>query len=237
MNTIKFATANDLVTEQHNSEIVNMNEHVINGEAYKFYSPCNLNLFVTNTCNNRCSFCINKEKENIDDETYFKNLEEGLEKLKDINLEVTLTGGEPTLFPKKLVETIEILKKFGIHQRTFSTTGYGLLSRYNGKTLLEYLIEADYIHNLNVSRMSIDDSENKTIFNSRKDFTNISNDDLKTIAYISEVNGVQLRTSTNLIPGYVDSLDKILEFVDFQRENRIKSCLFRELEGCELIPL
>ena len=158
----------------------------------------------------------------------------GLEKLSGEKLEATITGGEPTLLPRCLVETVRILVKHGVHERTVSTTGIGLLEKYEGKTVFQHLIENGYTHNISISRMAEDEWENDRImmgdkYSSRQ--RNIGNDDLRRLATIAKANGVQLRTSTNLLSGFVDTYKKMLHFADFQYKNGIESCLFRELEG------
>ena len=229
MNTIKFAPYNDFITEQHNVEIAGFENHQINGKDYKFYNPCNLNVFIHNKCQNDCDFCINKKNDRTDVpyNDYMEYLELALIVLQKVHLEATITGGEPTLDPHRMIETIRLLKKYGISERTVSTTGIGLLSKYEDKSVLQHLIENDYVHNISVSRMSMNDDENNKILCGK----NIDNNTLKDIAWFSKVNGVQLRTSTNVLKGYVDNLDKILEFVDFQYSNGIYSCLFREVIG------
>jgi hypothetical protein len=168
------------------------------------------------------------------DTTYYEDLEKGLEKLSGVKLEATITGGEPTLLPRRLVETVRILAKHGVHERTVSTTGIGLLEKYEGKTVFQHLIENGYTHNISISRMAEDEWENDRIMMGEKYSSrqrNIGNDELRRLATIAKANGVQLRTSTNLLAGHVDSFKKMLQFVDFQYGNGIESCLFRELEG------
>ncbi len=237
MNTIKFAPYNDFVTEQHDVEHASVDTVKVGETEYKFYNPCNLNVFITNTCQNACDFCINKgqtDQFRMSDTTYYEDLEKGLEKLSGVKLEATITGGEPTLLPRRLVETVRILVKYGVHERTVSTTGIGLLEKYEGKTVFQHLIENGYTHNISISRMVEDEWENDRImmgerYSSRQ--RNIGNDDLRRLATIAKANGVQLRTSTNLLARHVDSFKKMLHFVDFQYKNGIESCLFRELEG------
>lgn len=237
MNTIKFAPYDDFVTEQHDVEHASVDTVKVGETEYRFYNPCNLNVFITNTCQNVCDFCINKEQTDqfrMGDTTYYEVLEKGLEKLSGVKLEATITGGEPTLLPRRLVETVRILVKHGVHERTVSTTGIGLLEKYEGKTVFQHLIENGYTHNISISRMAEDEWENDRImmgdkYSSRQ--RNIGNDDLRRLATIAKANGVQLRTSTNLLSGFVDTYKKMLHFVDFQYKNGIESCLFRELEG------
>ena len=237
MNTIKFAPYDDFVTEQHDVEHASVDTVKVGETEYRFYNPCNLNVFITNTCQNACDFCINKgqtDQFRMGDTTYYEDLEKGLEKLSGVKLEATITGGEPTLLPRRLAETVRILVKHGVHERTVSTTGIGLLEKYEGKTVFQHLIENGYTHNISISRMAEDEWENDRImmgdkYSSRQ--RNIGNDDLRRLATIAKANGVQLRTSTNLLSGFVDTYKKMLHFVDFQYKNGIESCLFRELEG------
>lgn len=237
MNTIKFAPYDDFVTEQHDVEHASVDTVKVGETEYRFYNPCNLSVFITNTCQNACDFCINKgqtDQFRMGDTTYYEDLEKGLEKLSGVKLEATITGGEPTLLPRRLVETVRILVKHGVHERTVSTTGIGLLEKYEGKTVFQHLIENGYTHNISISRMAEDEWENDRImmgdkYSSRQ--CNIGNDDLRRLATIAKANGVQLRTSTNLLSGFVDAYKKMLHFVDFQYKNGIESCLFRELEG------
>ena len=237
MNTIKFAPYDDFVTEQHDVEHASVDTVKVGETEYRFYNPCNLNVFITNTCQNACDFCINKgqtDQFRMGDTTYYEDLEKGLEKLSGVKLEATITGGEPTLLPRRLVETVRILVKHGVHERTVSTTGIGLLEKYEGKAVFQHLIEHGYTHNISISRMAEDEWENDRImmgdkYSSRQ--RNIGNDDLRRLATIAKANGVQLRTSTNLLSGFVDTYKKMLHFADFQYKNGIESCLFRELEG------
>lgn len=237
MNTIKFAPYDDFVTEQHDVEHASVDTVKVGETEYRFYNPCNLNVFITNTCQNACDFCINKgqtDQFRMSDSTYYEDLEKGLEKLSGVKLEATITGGEPTLLPRRMVETVRILVKHGVHERTVSTTGIGLLEKYEGKTVFQHLIENGYTHNISISRMAEDEWQNDRImmgdkYSSRQ--RNIGNDDLRRLATIAKANGVQLRTSTNFLSGSVDTYHKMLHFVDYQYKNGIESCLFRELEG------
>ena len=235
MNTIKFAPYNDFVTEQHDVENASAYEANVFGFNGKFYNPCNLNVFIQNKCQNDCEFCINKrnDRTDIDNELYFKNLEAILEGMKAVHLEATITGGEPTLNPARMVETIRMLRKFGVKERTVSTTGIGLMNLYENKPVLQHLIDNDYVHNISISRMDITDTENANVLKGK----NITNEELARIAFYAKVNGVQLRTSTNIIENHIDSLEKILNFVDFQYTNNIDSCLFREVIAKDFISI
>lgn len=230
MNTIKFAPYNDFITEQHNIETAQVKEHVISGNSYKFYSPCNFNIFVTNACPNSCYFCINKNASEIcSDEDYFNGLKKSLDTLKDVDIEFTITGGEPTLNPARFVKTLQLLKEYGIKERTISTTGLNLLTLYEGKPLIQYLVENGFIHNISISRMSFNETKNNEIFGAK----NISNEDLSKLAYFAKMNEAELRVSTNLMDSSIRDFRDIINFVDENYSIGIDTVLFRQLVGVD----
>lgn len=228
MNTIKFAPYNEFITEQHNIEVASIKEVAVGDKTYKFYSPCNLNIFVSTVCQNNCSFCINREhKELCSDEEHYSGLERALSKLSNVECEFILTGGEPTLNSKRFVKTCEILKKFGIKERTISTTGIGLLHIYNGKPVLAHLREMDFIHNISISRMAFDEELNNSILKGN----NIKNSDLEKLAFFSEVNGIEMRVSTNFLKESVHDYNSMMKFLQDMKNIGVNTVLFRELVG------
>ena len=237
MNTIKFAPYNDFVTEQHDVETATVDKATVFGFNSKFYNPCNFNIFIHNKCQNDCDFCINKQNDrtDINDDLYFTNLENALKEMHGkVHLEATITGGEPTLNPMRMVETIRLLKEYGVNERTVSTTGIGLMREYEGKPIFQHLIENDYIHNISISRMGYSSYENDEVLKGH----NITDKELSNIGWFAKVNSIQLRTSTNIIKNHIDSLSKILKFVDVQHTyNNIESCLFREIIGKNSISI
>lgn len=233
MNTIKFSKIENITTEQHNLEILDIREESIFGRTLKIYHPCNLNIFITNVCHNNCDFCINRDYSNTDilDKDYFNSLEKVLRELKGKGFEITITGGEPTLLKKRFVETLRLCKEYGFPCRTVSTTGLLLTEKYEGKSLCRHLIENDFIHNINISRMAISDFENEKIFNCKNNTRNISNKDISKLATYFKLNDAEMRISCNLLEGFIDSFPKMLEFVDFYRNLDVETVMFRELEG------
>lgn len=228
MNTIKFAPYNEFITEQHNLEVAQVKEATIGDKTYKFYSPCNLNVFVSNICQNNCDFCINKgHKELCSDEEHYSGLERALSALSNVDCEFTLTGGEPTLNPERFVKTCEILKKFGIKERTISTTGIGLLNMYNGKPVLAHLREMDFIHNISISRMAFNEELNDRLLKGK----NIKNKDLEKLAFFSKMNGIEMRVSTNFLKESVHDYNSMIKFLYNMKNAGISTVLFRELVG------
>lgn len=229
MRTIKFQNINDFARERHDHSKVEVINAKIFGQEIHMYSPCNLNIFICNHCSNKCEFCINKTYNDVSDDIYYNNLHTVLEEIKQYPIEITITGGEPTLNIPRLVKTMEILNSYGFPCRTFSTTGRHLLAIYKDKYILQHMKDNGFIHNINISRMSISDKENYEIFKNNK---NITEEMLRAIAMFCNMNDMDMRVSCNLIPGKVDSIQKMINYVKYYKDNlNIKYSIFRELVG------
>lgn len=239
MNTIKFSKKENKTTEQHNLQIANIVDSDIFGSHLKMYTPCNLNVFVTESCQNKCFFCINdKTNKNINirslsDEEYIIGLKKLFNELNCENFEITITGGEPTLDIHRFVKTIQICHEYSLRCRTVSTTGLNLMSLYNGKPLCQHMIENNFVHNINISRMHYDESRNNEIFDGR----NLTNKDIERLALFFKLNNAEMRVSCNLIKGYIDNPDDILKFIDHYMDLGVETVMFRELEMCENVRL
>lgn len=228
MNTLKFANKYLKTTEQHNLNTGIVYEDDLFGTKINMYHPINLNIFITNMCPYSCPFCINKDYSNkdISDELYYKCIRQTLTELKDKNVEITITGGEPTIKPERLVKTIRLCKELGFNCRTVSTTASNIFTLYEDKPLIQHLVENNFIHNINVSRMSI--NNNDIMLNKVIDEYNLQ----KLITFCN-VNNAEMRISCNLINGLVDSMDKIFKYVDHFSNLGVNSILFRELVNYE----
>ena len=233
MNTIKFSKLENITTEQHNLEVHSNKEIVLFGNKLNLYTPCNLNIFITNKCHSNCFFCINKDFSNsdINDDFYYFSLKETLSTLNPKYTEITITGGEPTINMTRFINTLTMCNEMGFKFRTISTTGLNLLKKYNQKELCQHMIEQNAIHNINISRMSV--SNNDEIFKSK----NITNKDISKLANFFYMHDAEMRISCNLILGYVDSFEKMLDFVSYYEKLDVQTIMFRELVSCNNIKL
>lgn len=229
MNTIKFNKIDNPTTEQHDFRLEQIQGATIFGHSFQMAVPCNLNIFITNACPNRCDFCINKDYigSDIADDDYTMSLLDVVREVHDLPIEITLTGGEPTLNKKRFVDTMYLCNLVGLPCRTVSTVGTNLMEDYNGLPLYQWMIMYGFTHNINISRMAVNDDENYCIFHNE----NITNENIATLAEIFNLNDAEMRVSCNLIPGHVDSAKKMLDFVDFYRSIGVETIMFRELEG------
>ena len=239
MNTLKFTKANLLATEMSNLELQESSKEIIFGKEINIYHPCNLNIFITSDCQNKCYFCINEQnnskvpiyhQSNLE---YIQSLEFLLKELKNKHFEITITGGEPTLNMERFVKTMQMCYFYNFPCRTVSTTGLNLMKEFQNKPLVQYMIENKFIHNINISRMHYNQEKNDEIFKNK----NISNQDIEKLGMFFELNNADMRLSCNLIKNYIDDFDKILYLVDFYDDLGVESIIFRELVGVESVKL
>lgn len=239
MNTIKFSKRENKTTEQHNLQIAEITDVNLFGSHLKIYTPCNLNIFVTELCQNRCFFCINDKSNrcinvrSLSEEEYSAGLRRLLDGIHCEDFETTITGGEPTLDIERFVKTMQICHEHGLKCRTVSTTGLNLMKLYNGKPVCQHMIDNGFVHNINISRMHYDETKNNEIFVGK----NITDKDIEKLALFFKLNNAEMRVSCNLIKGYIDSSDEILKFVEHYMNLGVETVMFRELEQCENIKL
>lgn len=232
MNTLKFISNKKLTTECHNPDDEFIKEIKMGEELKTFLCPVNFTIVVDSRCNSKCDFCIFHDSEKIIrvcDETYLRNLEHIFYELRNLPIEVTITGGEPTLFPERLVRILNLTKKYGLKHRTFSTNGIGLLNLYHGKLILQYMKECGAVRNINLSRMAIDQKENDSIFHSNT----LTLDEIKTIAQFCHINDMDVRLSCNLMKSYIHTPEQILDYIRMAEEVNIENIIFRELVDYE----
>lgn len=228
MNTLKITDRNRPLTERHDLEGAEIMEAEILGARRKIYCPCNLNLVIDRRCNCDCRFCFFRGeslRERVTDEEYLTKLEGVLKSLRGLPIEITITGGEPTLCPERLIPVMRMVKEYGFSNRTFSTNGTGLLERKEGKPLLQYMKEYGCIYNINLSRMSADEAENRRIFGG----DTVGNREIEQIAHFADVNDMDLRLSCNLLKGAVDSWERVRRYMAFYRNLGVASFVFREI--------
>ena len=78
----------------------------------------------------------------------------------------------------------------------------------------------------------MDIKNNKEIMGS----DSITDNDIEKLANFFNNHDAEMRISCNLINGYVDSMDKILEFVDHYQNLGVPTVMFRELVGIKTSP-
>ncbi len=232
MNTIKFEPVWMPKTETHDVEKYSIKQMEIAGKKRYVYSNVGLTIYVTNRCNSDCSFCMNKFEENflcskeiMDDEEYLRRLDYILGLLKHLNPSVMITGGEPTK-ARRLPEVIKLVHKYGYVLRSFSTNGTGLLDFIDGKMILQYMYENNFLNNINISRHAISPEENYRIMKTKGD---LINSQLCEIAGFCAGHNMRVRMGCTLQKGGVSNLEEMLQYYSHYESLGIDTVVFREL--------
>lgn len=176
----------------------------------------NVQVVVTKKCNADCEFCTyhdNKDKTTFDFELFKRGLYEIRSKAEIPT--VTFTGGETTLDIETLYKCCMLVRKMGSNIRVKVNT--------NGRVLKD-LLDWD-IWWISLSRHSADDEENEKIFRTTG---------LPTLSDLKSITPEQMKkmhVSCNIIKGYVDTFEKMQNFIDIVGDTGIPDIGFVSLMG------
>jgi molybdenum cofactor biosynthesis enzyme MoaA len=213
-----------------------LNDFSFEGNEKKVYQNCNLSIFVDDYCNANCKFCVAQlryenrskmycKKRIASDEEYFKRLEYVLNYIKPLNVSVSITGGEPTK-SNRLYRILEIIDKCGMRKRTITTNGSGLFDEYNGKNLLQHLID-NHFQYLNISRAHYDEDKNQSIMDFEKD--TCSNEMLSKIIPYAKEHNLRPRLSCLLLRDGIHDVKDMTDYMNFYEQYGIDNVIFRQL--------
>ncbi len=166
-----------------------------------YYGNC-LDVKITNACNAKCSFCIEKggycpNNKPVEDLINATNLMEKYTK-------VLILGGEPLLYKdlEKYLEGIYLYKS-----AIYLTTNGSLLNSEKAEMLSKYLA------GINISIHDFVDKRNSEIYGINIDFENI----ISAIKIFNK-NKIPVRINCNLVKGHIDTKEKaelMIQFVKY----------------------
>ena len=156
-------------------------------------------------CNGKCPFCINPSvvegKNTVDPSVY----RETLLKIKDNINGVSLTGGEPMLFPELANEIIGITHEIcGSHVEKDIVT--------NGTDFVNILdtLDIEHLDSIHLSRHMITDSENDAMFG----FFTATSEEIASVLSRMD-NPTQLVFNCVLMAGGIDTTQRICHYLEF----------------------
>lgn len=178
-------------------------EYTLFGEKILVYNDKwmhHLHIKITDICNAKCAFCVEQNcKKDERPERVLHNIDRMLNEMKVQGLlySVSITGGEPTVFPH-FIALCELLKKYNIPFLTMNTNGH-FIDRY-----LPLIDETfDFI---NISRHSCSDEVNNEIFKTKvKSITELQ-------AIKEKMHHCKMRIQC-VIGNELNTIDDILKFM------------------------
>lgn len=156
-------------------------------------------------CHLKCKYCHNRDTWDINGGSY-KSLDDIFEKIMKYknyihpNGGVTVTGGEPLLQVKFLIELFEKLKKENIHT-CIDTSGMVALTDD-----IKYLLSLTDLVLLDIKHINTQKAKELVGFNNEKE--------LAFARYLSD-NGIHMWIRQVLIPGYTDDEEDLLKLKNF----------------------
>mgnify|MGYP004577732645 FL=1 len=159
-------------------------------------------------CSLRCKYCHNRDTWDINGGEY-KSVDEIIEKIKNYKNYiipsgggVTVTGGEPLLQAKFLVELFKRLKEENIHTCIDTSGMFGITDDIKKVLELTDLVLLDIKH--------IDDEKCKDLVGSS------NKKELEFARYLSD-NGIKMWIRQVLVPGYTDDEADLIKLGEFIR--------------------
>ena len=159
-------------------------------------------------CSLRCKYCHNRDTWDINGGEY-KSVDEIIEKIKNYKNYiipsgggVTVTGGEPLLQAKFLVELFKRLKEENIHTCIYTSGMFGITDDIKKVLELTDLVLLDIKH--------IDDEKCKDLVGSS------NKKELEFARYLSD-NGIKMWIRQVLVPGYTDDEADLIKLGEFIR--------------------
>lgn len=196
------------------TKVINVFGHEI--EVYDDRWMWHVHIKLTNMCNAKCQFCVERGDDTKDDpQRLFNNLDCLIKELKRNNslYSVSVTGGEPTIYPY-FDALCHQLQSYDIPFLTMNT---------NGKMVENYLSLIDDTFNfINISRHSIEDSVNNSIFQRRMPTI----EELRRIR--SRMKKCKMRIQAVMLDASIDTLKSMEESYSFADDLSVRRLM--ELE-------
>lgn len=241
------SSANKMATESKFKHLRQLRQQEFSASRYKkipfsfegkdrnVYSNANLSLFVNESCNANCTFCIDQLRfENkgktftkgriASDRDYFYRLEQVLDYVRPLNMSISITGGEPTKSPR-LARILKLVEKYDFRKRVITTNGSGLLDIQDGKRIIDHLVNCGF-HHLNISKTHYDEALNDRFMQFENSY--FSNEKMAQVVAIAMAGNLRPRLSCLLLKEGIHDIPGIVKYLDYYASLGVDNIIFRE---------
>lgn len=189
-----------------------------------------LDIIIGYACNANCPHCIQDIRYQgavASEDLFFRQLEKVFDYyFHDIKgRRIIITGGEPSIFPHKLLGILTLLQKYPKPEFVATyTNGSGLLRGVPGeaKSLVERIAE-EGLTDINLSVHHYEADRNQEFLRLR------SLPDIQLLADEVRQVGLKLRLNCNLMRDYVGDLPNIIKYLDWAKDLHPKDVYLRDL--------
>ena len=197
-------------------------ELTFGNKKYKAYDNANFSIVVDRSCNADCKFCV-EDLRNHSNEKRDCNYEAVLSKMRELDVSISVTGGEPTA-NSRFIELANLIDKYKF-RKTVVTTNGSYLIRDNFKVLDSIL----NFNHLNISKAHFNESKNRAVMRYKADDYFSDEDLVSVVNHIKEKQSkLRIRLSCVLTKSTIKSKEDIQEYADFYSDY-VDNIVFREL--------
>jgi cyclic pyranopterin phosphate synthase len=207
------------------------------GRPVTVYANANLSIYSAQRCNAACRFCVEElrpasrgrllstqKSVEHDEVRYFQALEQTLEALRPLSPTISITGGEPSK-DARLGRILQLAAAYWAPRKTLTTNGSGLFDRRDHIRVIDMVCEAGLNH-LNISVAHPDREQNVQLMRLP---SALSKEQLATVVRLATSARIRARLSCVLLSEAVDSLESILEYLEFAQSIGVDNVIFRQL--------
>ena len=193
------------------------------------YGNC-LDVKITNVCNCRCAFCIERGGFSPKEQKSPVELATATISKQDFK-NVLILGGEPLMYPH-LLQYLELIRPFKEHIY-LTTNGTMLNSQHMSRSDMEKLGKC--LDGINISIHHYTEKKNDLVLKggieSNAPAGHLSFSALKEAIAILQANGCNVRINSNLVKGFIQSKYGIAKMVELTEELGAKELRFTELQN------
>jgi len=231
----KFSILRSRRQEDFHAENYTTKPFVFDGKQKSVYDNANLSIFVNESCNANCKFCVDQlrfegkgkmfVKGRIsDDDKYFARLEEVLASLRPLNTSISITGGEPTKSPR-LPHILRLISRYNFRKRVITTNGSGLLDFVSGKRIIDHIVENGF-HHLNISKTHYMEGVNAAAMQFEHSY--FTNRQMAEVVKIAMSGNLRPRLSCLLLKSGIHDVEGMMRYLDFFGAMGVDNIIFRE---------
>jgi len=200
----------------------------------EIYSNFNFSVFLDDYCNAQCKFCVanircrSERRKNVfgkDYDEYLKSLDKIFAFIRPYNPTVSLTGGEPTLYPC-FKEVCALVNKYNFRIRAVTTNATQLLK--NGGSILKSLADNHWTY-LNLSVPHWNEDIIRKVMCYKEDVPSNFKDLLESVRNNLNGTGINPRLSCVLLKEGVNKLNDCAQYIRFYKKIGYDNFIFRQL--------
>ena len=194
----------------------------INGKKWNFYWNINIYVDLSSKCNANCAFCINRvnfKRKDVPDDFYVSNFYKSIKAVRFLDPSIQIVGGEPTLNPDRLYALADLISDLNLRKPVLGTNGFQLCN----DNLIQRI--APTFQHINISRHHYSDEMRNRVMG----FKNPLDNDKLSFLVKNKDFGHKIRLNCCLLSGYIDSFEKVINYLNWAVEMGLRNICFSTL--------